>query len=118
MLAQVEGALISNLMAISWGALAGAFLAPFLYGLFWRKVTKSAVWVSFAVGIGLVVANLFLEIVPGTSAGAISMAVTLVLVPIVSLITPKLSKQHVDACFSCYEEKVLSPVKYSLENSK
>ena len=117
-LAQVEGALISNLMAISWGALAGAFLAPFLYGLFWRKVTKSAVWVSFAVGIGLVVANLFLEIVPGTSAGAISMAVTLVLVPIVSLITPKLSKQHVDACFSCYEEKVLSPVKYSLENSK
>ena len=29
---------IAQLMGISWGALAGAFLAPFLYGLYWRGV--------------------------------------------------------------------------------
>ena len=27
---------IAQLMGISWGALAGAFLAPFLYGLYWK----------------------------------------------------------------------------------
>ena len=30
---------IAQLMGISWGALAGAFLAPFLYGLYWKGVT-------------------------------------------------------------------------------
>lgn len=34
---------IAQLMGISWGALAGAFLAPFLYGLYWRGVTKAGV---------------------------------------------------------------------------
>ena len=34
---------IAPLLGISWGALAGAFLAPFLYGLYWRGVTKAAV---------------------------------------------------------------------------
>ncbi|MED9807442.1 MAG: sodium/solute symporter, partial [Lachnospiraceae bacterium] len=38
---------IAQLMGISWGALAGAFLAPFMYGLYWKGVTKSAVWASF-----------------------------------------------------------------------
>ncbi|MBQ1742820.1 MAG: sodium:solute symporter, partial [Oscillospiraceae bacterium] len=28
---------IAQLMGISWGALAGAFLAPFLYGLYWKR---------------------------------------------------------------------------------
>ena len=32
---------IAQLMGISWGALAGAFLAPFLYGLYWKGVTKA-----------------------------------------------------------------------------
>ena len=42
---------IAQLMGISWGALAGAFLAPFLYGLYWKRTTAAAVWTSFAVGI-------------------------------------------------------------------
>lgn len=41
---------IAQLMGISWGALAGAFLAPFLYGLYWKGVTKAAVWASFVCG--------------------------------------------------------------------
>ena len=35
---------IAQLMGISWGALAGAFLAPFLYGLYWKGVTRAGVW--------------------------------------------------------------------------
>ena len=41
---------IAQLMGISWGSLAGAFLAPFLFGLYWEKTSTSAVWVSFIVG--------------------------------------------------------------------
>ncbi|MEE0873509.1 MAG: sodium:solute symporter, partial [Ruminococcus sp.] len=41
---------IAQLMGVSWGALAGAFLAPFLYGLYWKKTTKLACWVSFIFG--------------------------------------------------------------------
>ena len=45
-------AFIAQLMGISWGALAGAFLAPFLYGLYWKGVTRAAVWASFICGRG------------------------------------------------------------------
>ena len=38
---------IAQLMGVSWGALAGAFLAPFLYGLYWKRATAASCWVSF-----------------------------------------------------------------------
>lgn len=99
---------IAQLMGISWGALAGAFLAPFLYGLYWKKVTKSAVWASFACGVGITVSNMFLKYIASPiNAGAIAMLAGLVVVPIVSLITPKMKKETVDQIFECYEEKVL-----------
>lgn len=113
-LALDKGSLISNLMAISWGALAGAFLAPFMYGLFSKRVTKTAVWVSFIGGVGLVVANLFFKFTEGTTAGALAMVGMLVIVPIVSLFTPKMDKKYVDDCFSCYDEKVEAKVTHSL----
>ena len=62
---------IAQLMGISWGALAGAFLAPFLYGLYWKRVTRAAVWASFACGIGITVSNLFLSYIASPiNAGA------------------------------------------------
>ena len=103
-LALFPGTLITNLMAISWGALSGAFLAPFMYGLYSKKVTNAAVWVSFVVGIGFVVCNLFIGFMSGTGAGAASMIITLILVPIINLITKKPDKEHVDKCFACYEQ--------------
>lgn len=101
-LALFPGTLITNLMAISWGALSGAFLAPFMYGLYSKKITNASVWVSFIAGIGFIVLNMFIKFMSGTSAGAVSMLITLVLVPVVSLITKKPDQEHVDKCFSCY----------------
>ena len=103
-------AAIAQLMGISWGALAGAFLAPFLYGLYWKKVTRAAVWASFVFGIGITVSNLFLKFVSPIDAGALAMIGGLVIVPIVSLITGRgLSKEagRIDGIFECYNEKVL-----------
>lgn len=109
---------IAQLMGISWGALAGAFLAPFLYGLYWKKVTRAAVWVSFASGVGITVSNMFLKYIASPiNAGAVAMVAGLILVPIVSLVTPKMEKEKVDEIFSCYEEKVSIPKKKSLEVS-
>ena len=102
LLALYPGALITNLMAISWGALAGAFLAPFLYGLYWKKVTNAAVWTSFIVGIGFVVCNMIFQFMSGTGAGAAAMLITLILVPVVSLITPRPDQNHMEDCFACY----------------
>ena len=106
---------IAQLMGISWGALAGAFLAPFMYGLYSKKITKASVWVSFIIGVGFTVANMFLKIIASPiNAGAITMAASLVIVPLVSLITPKMKKEYVDEIFACYDQKVTVTEKTSL----
>lgn len=98
---------IAQLMGISWGALAGAFLAPFMYGLYWKGVTKSSVWASFICGVGITVSNMFFHFIASPiNAGAIAMVAGLIVVPVVSLITPKLSGDKVNGIFECYEEKV------------
>ena len=107
---------IAQLMGISWGALAGAFLAPFLYGLYWKGVTRAAVWASFIAGVGITVSNMFIGYIASPiNAGAIAMIAGLVIVPVVSIVTPKVKKEKVDEIFKCYDEKVTITKKRSLE---
>lgn len=107
---------IAQLMGISWGALAGAFLAPFMYGLYSKKVTKASVWASFIVGVGITVLNMFIKFIASPiNAGAIAMLAGLVVVPLVSVVTPKLKKEFVDDIFTCYDEKVTVHKTHSLE---
>ncbi len=109
-------AFIAQLMGISWGALAGAFLAPFMYGLYWKGVTKAAVWASFACGVGLTVANMFFKFIASPiNAGAIAMIAGLIVVPVVSLLTPKMKKETMDEVFHCLDEKVTVSRKRSIE---
>ncbi|MEG2774139.1 MAG: sodium:solute symporter [Acetivibrio sp.] len=96
---------IAQLMGISWGALAGSFLAPFLYGLYWKGVTKAAVWASFAAGVGITVSNMFFHYIASPiNAGAIAMVAGLVLVPLVSFFTPKNSKEQLERIFACLKK--------------
>ena len=107
---------IAQLMGISWGALAGAFLAPFLYGLYWKRVSKAAVWASFAAGVGITVSNMFIGYIASPiNAGAIAMIAGLIIVPIVSALSPKPDTGKVDQSFECYDEKVVITKKRSLE---
>ena len=114
-LALNPNSLITSLMSLSWGALAGSFLGPLVYGLFWRGATAAGVWACFITGVGVNVLNLFVPFAAPTSAGAIAIVASLIVAPLVSLFTPKLSQAHLDVTFSCYDERVAAPHKLILE---
>ena len=98
---------IAQLMGISWGALAGSFLAPYLYSLFWKRTTKQACLASFIFGVGFMLFNMFgSAILPPIlkspiNCGVIAMLAGLVIVPVVSLLSPKPDAETVDKIFSC-----------------
>lgn len=107
---------IAQLMGISWGALAGAFLAPFLYGLYWKRTTKQGVWASFITGVGIMCAQMLCSftghvfiskfMTSPINAGVLAMIVGMVIVPIVSLLTRAPDRALVDSMFSCYDRTV------------
>ncbi len=86
---------IAQLMGISWGALAGAFLAPFLYGLFWKRTTVAACWVNFIFATAFMLGNMFFKdaypllLQSPINAGAFCMVIGLGIVPLVSVFTPR-----------------------------
>ena len=106
------------MMGVSWGALAGAFLAPFLYGLYCKKVTKPAVAASFIFGVGLEIIQLLISVglisvkttvfkfifTNSLYSGVFAMIGGLVLMPIVSLFTQKFKPQNTNEIFSCYSK--------------
>ena len=111
-------AFIAQLMGISWGALAGAFLAPFLYGLVHEARDARG-------GLDELHSRSRahrLEYVPVSSiaspinAGAIAMVLGLILVPIVSLFTPKPAPSTWTVIFHRYEQPVTVSAKTSIED--
>ena len=123
-----DSVFIAQMMGVSWGALAGAFLAPFLYGLYWKKTTKAAVVASFIFGTGLEIIQLFIGLgwitlsnkilgfifTNSLYSGVFAMIGGLIIVPIVSLFTQKTLPSNIDEKFSCYDDKVVTNKKDSL----
>ncbi|MDD6037180.1 MAG: sodium:solute symporter [bacterium] len=113
---------IAQLMGVSWGALAGAFLAPFMYGLYWKKTTRASVWVSFVFGAGIMILNMLMRpsfptlLQSPINCGAFAMLAGLIIVPVVSLFTRKQDASQVDEIFSCYDKKIEVKSAQSLGN--
>lgn len=111
---------IAQLMGVSWGALAGSFLAPFMYSLYCKWVTRAACWASFLFSSVVMILNIFFrssfpEIAQSPiNAGALCMLAGFVIVPVVSLISPKPDQKLVDDSFACYEKKTEVTQKTSL----
>ena len=121
-----KNASISTLMSYSWGGLSGAFLGPYLFGLFSKKTSSAACWTSFAVGIGITVTHMILfgfgfecfnglvadikalelpfNILSPINAGVISMLLSLIIVPVVSSFTKPPKKEIVDDIFASIGE--------------
>ena len=115
-------------MGVSWGAMAGAFLAPFLYGLYWKGTSKIACWVNMLfstifmtvdmlANLGVLASDTLPALLRSPiNAGAFCMLVGLVLVPLVSLVTPKPSRALVEDAFSSYEKTVTVKMTTSLDD--
>ena len=130
--AHPEVTFIAQMMGVSWGALAGAFLAPFLYGLYWKGVTKASTYVCFVWGCAVSVVQLCVTLggvnVSGwgsffgymfkssINSGVMAMVGGLIIVPIVSLFTKKQDPDKVDEMFNCYEKKVEVTVKSRIDD--
>ncbi len=110
---------IAQMMGVSWGALAGSFLAPFMYGLYSKKITKASVAASFVWGTGLEIVQLLISLnvfsvqksaffsfifKNSIYSGAFAMLGGLILVPVVSMLTKKTRPENVDEIFECYNE--------------
>lgn len=101
---------IAQLMGVSWGALAGSFLAPFLYSLYWKKVSKASVWVCFVFGSGFMTLNMLVRdsfpslLQSPINSGAFTMLAGFVIVPAVSAFTKKPDKKLVEEAFASYNE--------------
>lgn len=119
---------IAQLMGISWGALAGAFLAPFLYGLYWKRTTPAAVWASFISGVVVMCACMYCTFTGKVfispyftspiNAGVLAMLLGLVIVPLVSILTPVRDRNAVDEMFKCYDRTVTVRASSSLADKE
>ena len=103
-IARYEFAFIVTLMAMSWGVIAGAFMAPFLYVLYWKGTTKIGVKAGMAVGVLInIVAFCLLGKdkyqANSTIVASSAMLVPFIVVPLVSLFTKPPQKALLDKAF-------------------
>lgn len=111
---------IAQLMGVSWGALAGSFLAPFFFSLYWKKTTKAAVFTSFGFGSGLMILNLLFRssfpalLASPINCGAFAMLAGFIIVPVVSLLTRAPEKKLIEDAFACYDTQVVVTAKHDL----
>ncbi|MBP7401378.1 MAG: sodium:solute symporter [Clostridia bacterium] len=92
---------IVTLMSFSWGAVSGAFIGPYIWGLYSKKITRAGSWAGMACGLGTVVVGAVLIAVTSSMAEAtkwaprlavLALAVSMVVTPAASLLTARLSK--------------------------
>ena len=119
---------IAQLMGISWGALAGAFLAPFLYGLYSKRTSKISVWVSFVMGVLVMCLCMYATFTGGEfispyftspiNAGVLAMVFGLLVMPVIDLFTKVDNKEKVNKMFECYERKITVRASTSLDDEE
>ncbi len=123
-----DSVFIAQMMGISWGALAGAFLAPFMYGLYSKRISKPAVAACFVFGAGLEIVQLLISMRVFTVnggffgfifknslySGVFAMLAGLVIVPLVSAFTQKWVPEETDEIFGCFDHCVTTDITDSL----
>jgi SSS family solute:Na+ symporter len=93
--------IIVNLMSLSWGAVAGAFAAPYIYGLYWKRATKAAAYAGLVAGLATEIALYYvLGAANSPLAASIAIIVPFAVVPLVSLLTKAPEQKLLDTAFA------------------
>lgn len=105
--------IIVNIMSFSWGIVSGCFIGPYVWGIYSKKTTKAGAWAGMIAGLLVVgISTLTISLTSDFAAaakrapemGVAAMAVSLVIVPVVSAFTKKFDKEHLTAVFQNPEE--------------
>ncbi|MBQ6906029.1 MAG: sodium:solute symporter [Clostridia bacterium] len=105
--------IIVSLMSFSWGVVSGCFIGPYIWGLFSKKITKIGAYAGMIAGLLTVgISTLVITLTSGFSQaaahspemGVAAMAVSLVVVPIVSMFKKNKDASRIEAIFECYNE--------------
>jgi len=106
--------IIVSLMSFSWGVVSGCFIGPYIWGLFSKKITKAGAYAGIlsgllVVGIATLVITLNADFAAAAKMspemGVSAMAVSMVIVPVVSAFTKVKDTKKVDEIFECYNEE-------------
>ena len=106
--------IIVSLMSFSWGIVSGCFIGPYIWGLFSKKITKTGAYAGIISGLLVVgISTLVISLNSGFAAaaskspemGVSAMAVSLVIVPLVSAVTKNKDSERIEEIFTCYNEE-------------
>ncbi len=107
--------IIVNLMSFSWGIVSGCFIGPYIWGLFSKKITKIGAYSGMLAGLlTIAITTLIISLNSGFSAaaakspemGVAAMAVSIIIVPLVSLFTKNKDINRINKIFDCYKKEV------------
>ena len=106
--------IIVSLMSFSWGLVSGCFIGPYIWGLFSKKITKIGAFSGIIAGLATVGgATLVITLTSGFSSaaakspemGVAAMALSMIVVPVVSAFTKNKDEKRVEEIFSCYNDQ-------------
>jgi SSS family solute:Na+ symporter len=105
-IAKYEISIIITLMSLSWGVIAGGFLAPYVYGLFWKRTTLAGAKAGMFTGMSLAIVLFYaFGAAKAPLASSIAMIVPFAVVPLVSVFTKKPNGRIIVKAFGNAEKK-------------
>lgn len=106
--ATIKITIIVNIMSFSWGVVSGCFIGPYIWGIYSKKATRAGAWTGMVCGfLTVAVPTLIMTCTSGFKAaashapemGVAAMAVSVIVVPIVSAFTKKFDEKHLEKVF-------------------
>ena len=121
--ATVNISIIVNIMSFSWGIVSGCFIGPYIWGIYSKKTTKTGAWTGMICGfLTVAVTTIVLTVLNAGNTdtlysafqlaakkapemGVAAMAVSIVVVPVVSMFTRKYNQEFIDGVFAVTPEE-------------
>ncbi|MCQ2580493.1 MAG: sodium transporter [Treponemataceae bacterium] len=101
LISKLQLGFIVTMQSLSWGVLSGAFLAPYLLGIYSKKITKAAAYAGIYSGAGTaIILTMTMGAANSALAASIAIIVPFFVVPLVSAFTPKVESSIIEKAFA------------------